>query len=1128
MVAKHDSAIHGSNKKRAGAKPKPVRRTSGNRAPGKTPGALAKPSQKPARPAIDVSLSMDGESETGKIPAAEPDYTVEHSSEDANMVVGIGASAGGLEALRLILPNLPVNGRFSYVIVQHLDPKHPSMLASLLARYTSMEVEELREKQKPLPDMIYITPPDKEATIQNGIIRISKTISDIGPKPSIDHFFVSLADGQGDKAIGIILSGTGSDGAHGMRAIKAAGGFTIAQDQSTAKYNGMPNAAIDTGQVDIVLPPETIGPELLSIARYKPSVQETVPGIKQSGSALMHRIFRQLMDHMGVNFSGYKMNTIQRRIARRMAVTKNLDLQDYVDFLEKSPQEVELLYRDILISVTSFFRDKEAFAAMQKVAQAIVKKKTGTGNFRVWIAGCATGEEAYSIAILFMEALGGNASGYNFQIFATDLDSDAIIRARRAIYPESIVAKLDKGIMKRYFVQKDNTFQVSKSLREMVVFATQDITKDPPFSKLDLVVCRNLLIYFNPPLQKRILSMFHYSLNVNGYLFLGKSESVGQQDDLFSSVNNRWKIFQRRESLRTNLLDFGEPRMPKYRAPLLKETQKTGDALIKDTMNAALAEIYGHPGVVIDDRLEIIFVHGNVSAFLHLPPGIAGLNIIDMAINELMLELRASIHKSVRENKCIRGRSIRMTINDKPASVCVNVAPIILQGAGQSARVVLFETKPSADLPKQQSKPNTDEEDVRIRELEQELAANREHLNTTVEELETANEELQSTNEELTTVNEEYQVKSEELAVLNNDLENIFKTSGISIILVDKALKIKNFSASAALLFNLTAGDIGQVITTIPAKLELPGLQKNLHEVIVSAREWSQEFPLDNTFYLFKIMPYFNEGENKSNGAIITFADITEARRAHDKLQQSEERYALAQRAANIGSWDWNIVTGKLHWSELIEPIFGFQKGQFGGTYEDFLECVHEDDRKMVIEHINTSVEKGAEYDIEHRIVWPDGAVRWMAETGQVIRDKDGRAVRMLGIVRDITDRKQNEQFAVNEMALLNVIGGEVCIIDADMNIFTANDTFTKEYGKSSGKCYQVIHGYDAPCSTKSAKCPFQIALSSGKPAFTQYIKSPGKDGEYAMDVSVSPIINTGGKIDRYIHISRRRGAGAE
>jgi two-component system CheB/CheR fusion protein len=974
----------------------------------------------------------DEESVIQKNIESQPDTAqclLDDKGSEELVVVGIGASAGGLEALQWMIPNLQPDANLAYVIAQHLDPKHRSMLVSLLARHTTMEVLEIKNGQQVKANKIYITPPDCDVTLSGGILHLSKPSAAIGPKPSVDLFFTSLAEDKGEKAVGIILSGTGSDGALGVRAIKAGGGITIVQDEATAKYSNMPHAAIELGYVDLVLPPKRIAKELLSIVKY-PHVVPATRNEKVLDD--YQKILHMLLDRTGCNFSEYKLNTINRRIERRMAVQKLDTLKDYVNYLEHSPAEIDLLYKDILISVTSFFRDREAFKALEKVIPKIIENKKDKKSIRIWVPGCANGEEAYSIAILVAKILGNRLNSFNVQIFGTDLDDDAILRARKGIYPEATVVGVDKAILDRYFTKNDNTFQVIKSIREMVVFARQDVTKDPPFSRLDLISCRNVLIYFNIELQKKVLSIFHYVLNQNGHMFLGTSESICQLDDLFTSVNKRWKIFKRRGKLGIPPIEFGEHRPLKYQNDYcnLKPVEK--EVSINDAVDQTIAGAYGHDCLVVNNKLEVIYVRGDITTYLSITTGEINLHINSIVRDELRHDLRACINKSIRENAPVRGKKIKLKVDGEVRWVTLDIRPIQANvGAGRLTLVSFEEEVPDKNTV-QQSAVVKNGVDPIISELEQELAATKQRLQTTVEELETANEELQSmneelqstneelqssneelestneelqsTNEELMTINEEYQVKSTELASVNSDLENILKRIAFAMVIVDKGLKVTRFTPPVSKIFALRNGDIGQVLTTIPCQVSLPSLRDNLLDVINHEKTIEQEIDIGNISYWMRIYPYYSE-HDKSAGAVLTFLDKTNIKNAELAL------------------------------------------------------CEKEKER--------------------------------MSE----------------------------------ERVLMEAIEDEVAIIDKEFKIINANKTFLKAYGLETeviGRhCYEIIYNTSIPCEKPEHLCPFSTVKKTGRPFATVHTHTLKKGDKKQVEISISPIMDTKGNINRFLHITR-------
>lgn len=886
------------------------------------------------------------------------------TSNSRTIVVGIGASAGGLEALTKLIPGLPTNANMSFVIVQHLDPKHRSMLPSLLDRHTLMPVVEIADCMEITPNTLYITPAGREVKLDGNTLRLTEPLKEIRPKPSVDYFLTSLAESKGDRAVGIILSGTGSDGAHGIRAIKAGGGITIVQQEDTAKYNGMPHAALETGHVDLVIAPEDMGKELQVAVKYPNLVPKVVPEEQPDD---IRKILLMITERTHVNFSEYKQATINRRVARRMALHRTTTLNDYVKYMERFPEEIDLLYKDILISVTAFFRDPEAFNALKRSLPQLLAKKNPGDDIRIWIPGCATGEEAYTIAMLFYETLGEAINAYNLQIFGTDLDQDAIVRARRGVYPAATVADVEKGILDKYFTHEDSTIQVKKYIREMIVFARQDLTCDPPFSHLDLISCRNLLIYFNQPLQKKIVPMFHYILNPGGYLFLGKSESIGQFADLFDPVVKKWKLYRRRDILKTPVVQFGKGYRQRYLGQQVdKPPAGAKEVSVRQILAESVISALGSNAVLIDDRQEIVYIHGNVSNYLALPPGKPGLNILNMAVPSIRLDLRSVVHKATRENRFVSSNRIRFIVNGKSVHLVIEAGPAAIPEGMAFLYLVLFHETDLEAEDLEVASADKEDFDPRILELEHELVATREHLQTTIEELETtneelqsaneelqsaneelqssneeletSNEELQSTNEELTTVNEELQVKTNELATANTDLENILKRSGTAMVIVDHKLKLTHFTPTATAYFQLTASDKGQMITTIPALIELPDLRNLIGQVVEKGRTHEQELSFDGKAILVRIIPYLSETGYPA-GALIIFLDQSAVKISENALKKSN---LFLETLLN------NLLDGIILINEsgiiescnaAVERIFGYREDELIGNKVNILQA---------------------------------------------------------------------------------------------------------------------------------------------------------------------------------------------
>ncbi|OAN54138.1 hypothetical protein A6A04_12930 [Paramagnetospirillum marisnigri] len=835
-------------------------------------------------------------------------------------VVGIGASAGGLEALRPFVANLPLDANMAYVIVQHLSPAYRSMMVQLLARETKLPVEEIKDGTVLAANTIYITPPNKDVRVKNLTLGLREPSAPLGPKPSVDVFFASLAEDRGQYAIGVILSGTGSDGAHGMRAIKASGGLTVAQEPETAKYDGMPKAAIDSGCVDQTLPPDAIGAELASISRFpRPVVHQTSEEPKTQDT--INEIFLLVRKRTDVDFTQYKPNTVRRRLERRMAANRIETLGAYLDFVQRQPAELDLLCKDILISVTSFFRDSKAFDDIKLVLADLLATKRPGDPIRIWVPACATGEEAYSYAMMLTDLLGDAAKSYKIQVFATDIDLDAMRHARKGTYSATTVEGLDKAYVSKYFDAMGQNYQIKKPIREMVVFARQDLIKDPPFVKVDIISCRNVLIYFNGDLQDRIFQVFHYALNPEGHLFLGKSESVGRCSDLFRSIKATSKIFQKRMvGPRSSNPVFGAFRL-KSAEP--SETMlPLGGASIETMVRDGFVAACMPPLVAVNENLDILYYHGDVDVFVRFPQGRPNQNLGKLIADDFRIDLRALVHRARETGGVAMGSKRQLRTRDGDILARLVVRPITTETTREALFLVSCEkVETPVDGGAVEAAPNPGSE-IRLIELEQELTATREHLQTVVEELETSNEELQalneemqaaneelqssneeletsneelqSTNEELTTVNEELQVRTSELAAANADLQNIQDNVGFPMLVVDKGQRITRFTPQAARLFGLLPSDSGQLITAVPSQFHIPDLRNLLISVISHGQSHEQLMEADGRIYRMGAFPY-RDLRDQTAGAILTFIDETELRTAQKDLEASVAELRGAQ-----------------------------------------------------------------------------------------------------------------------------------------------------------------------------------------------------------------------------------------
>lgn len=824
------------------------------------------------------------------------------------LVAAVGASAGGLEAFTTLLRNVPRSSPLTLILAQHLARGHASILPDLLRSHTQLEVVGARDNLRIEPRHVYVIPPDTEMTVADGLLRVRpREAANRNRSGVVDTLFRSVAECYRDRAIGVVLSGSAADGTAGLREIKAAGGITIAQLPEEAQIDGMPRAAVASGAVDLVLRAGEIASELVRLARHPFfSRESTVPDESLSDEAQMRRIFQQMRRAMGVDFSHYKTPTILRRIQRRMALHRLASLGEYVEFLHRDAGEPEKLQEDLLIHVTSFFRGAESFEALkERVFPQIIKEQQGETPLRIWVAGCSTGEEAYSLAIALLEVLGDRADSVPIHVFGTDLSEKTIETARAAIYPASIASDVSPDRLRRFFTAVDGGYRLNKAVRDRCVFARQDVTRDPPYSKLDLIVCRNLLIYLVQAAQRKVISVFHYALKPNGYLMLGRSESLGASADLFRPIDKRDQIHLKKSGMVRPELQFApaeaDPAAPRevQRAGVRRREEREWD--VQEEANRILLGRYSPPSVIVDNDLRIVRTRGRTSPFLELPSGEASLDILKMAKSELLFALRAVIQEARTRNAPATRENARVGSAGHGSVVNIHVTPL---GAPETRHfLVLFEETRAQVAekrsPRSRKKAGHDESVAR---LQQELAETRqqlqsiiddfaaaneelqsandeilssnEELQSTNEELDTAKEELQSTNEELSTLNDELHARNEELSRLNSDLVNLLASVHIPIVMVTTDLRIRRFTPAAEKALNLIASDLGRPIGHIKPTFICPDLERLITEAIDNVTIREQEVQdQEGQRFMLQIRPYKNV-ESRIDGAVLTLLDL--------------------------------------------------------------------------------------------------------------------------------------------------------------------------------------------------------------------------------------------------------------
>lgn len=820
----------------------------------------------------------------------------------------------------------------AFVLIQHLDPNHKSLLSEILARTTKMPVTEVRDGVTVEPNSVYVIPPNTKMMLSGGVLQLTPREKVHGKYMPADAFFTSLAADRGHKAIAVVLSGADGDGSLGLKAIKAAGGVTFAQCEDTAKFDSMPNTAVATGNVDFVLPPQKIAEELVNLSR-NPFISNSLPPIAveklpEQGDALT-TIFVLLRSQTGVDFSHYKPNTLDRRIQRRMLLYKLQHLEDYAQYLQNNPSEVKALYEEILIHVTHFFRDPEAFELLkEQVFPSIIQNKSAELPIRIWVAGCSTGEEVYSIAISLLEFLSNKVISPPIQIFATDISEIAIDKARTGIYAENQMVEVSPESRRRFFnALEGGGYQISKAVRELCVFARQDLGSDPPFSNLDLISCRNVLIYLDETLQKRILPIFHYSLNPTGFLLLGTSESTGKYSDLFIQIDKKYKIYTKKLTAIRPTFSFITSNYPIVKVDESKQAfENPSDEFdLEKKTDQLILNRYAPVGVVINDKMDVLQFRGEIDLYLKLAPGKPSLNLFNMVRQGLLIELRATIYQAQRQKILVRREGLRIEEGDLAKIINLEVIPFN-PGTGEELYfLVLFESapptinNPSTVNPESEVQSDLAQEIVQLRQeiataikeraatqeylqaviqeqehinqdlkvANEEILSSNEELQSTNEELETAKEEIQATNEELNTTNEELRSRNQELHQLNNDLTNLLASINIPILILTLDLRIRRFTPMAQRLFNLIPADAGRPLSDIRANLDVPELETLILEVLdtLTIKELEVQ-TLGGHWYNLRIRPY-RTTENKIDGVVLVLIDIDVLKRSAATLEQA-------------------------------------------------------------------------------------------------------------------------------------------------------------------------------------------------------------------------------------------------
>ncbi|HIJ81872.1 MAG TPA: PAS domain S-box protein [Desulfuromonadales bacterium] len=953
--------------------------------------------------------------------------------------VGIGASAGGLEAIELFFTSMPANSGMAFIVVQHLSPDYKSLMVELLSKKTAMPVHRAEDGMLVLPDNVYLIPPKKNLTIFHGKLLLSDQDHSRGINLPIDVFLRSLGEDQADKAVAIILSGTGSDGMRGVRTVKECGGTVMVQDEESAKFDGMPRSAISTGLADFILPPAKMPGQLLAFAKH-PYVTNT----ERSETLLsdedgLTRIFALLREKCKIDFTYYKPSTVTRRIERRMSINQTDTIKDYLNFMLNYPGEVVALYRELLIGVTSFFRDQGAFDYLAEVILPEIFKNAGKREVRFWVSACSTGEEAYSLAILAKECQEKLGVNHDVKIFATDIDRDAIHFAASGSYPESIAADIPPLFLSKYFHKRADNFQIARPIREMVVFAQHNLIKDPPFTNIDHLSCRNILIYLQPVLQRKVMEFFNFSLSPGGILFLGSSETTGDMGDFFEPLDQKHKFYRCRGRVRQvgdavhlpMVTDTRYREMKVQFGSVRRSLHVNEEERQLERFLTSATEDYLPLSLIVNEQMEVLQIIGDADGYLKFPTGKMVNDISKMAAKEFSIPLATGIQKVFRQNQELRFSNIRVTRHGVQTLIDLRIKPLPHKKQQEPlVAVFIVEVKRETAEPSQdvQLYDLSKEAEERMRDLEQELQFTRENLQATIEELETSNEELQatneellssneelqstneelqSTNEELFTVNAEYQSKIIELTELHNDVDNLLSATQIGNLLLDENLEVRRFSKKTAEIFKLLDSDVGRPITHISHHLVNCDPIKIIREVQHSSRPAELEVQTEaGQWLLMRVVPY-SIGPKAFSGTVLSFVDISVIKLAEDELLRSQQLFAAVANYTPALVWLSGPDKGCTWFNDTWLRFTGRTPEQEHGN--GWAEGVHPDDLDRCLKIYVESFDKRQPFSMEYRLRRADGEYRWLSDEGSPRFDDKKGFIGYIGFCLDITERKNIE-----------------------------------------------------------------------------------------------------------------------
>jgi two-component system CheB/CheR fusion protein len=1085
------------------------------------------------------------------------------SNGDENfLVVGIGASAGGVPALREFFSHVPAYTKMAYVVILHLSPDHDSHLAEVLQSASALPVTKVERRVRVEPDHVYVIPPNKNLELKDGHIEVTDVATSDVQRAPVDIFFRTLAQSHGQRAVSVVLSGTGANGSMGMKRVKEMGGLCIVQDPKEAEYNDMPHHSLATGLVDFILPVAQIPAQIIAYREQLKRIRIPEPPQETEKEELnaLRDVFTQLRIRTGHDFSNYKPATVTRRIARRLGVQQLPDLPAYAHFMHEHPAEATALLKDLLISVTNFFRDAKAFEALERdIVPKLFEGKSVDDQVRVWVPGCATGEEAYSVTMLLSEYAATLPYAPQIQVFATDIDEGAIATAREGYYSLNDTADVSPERLERFFVNEGDGYRVRREIRERVLFAVHNIIKDPPFAHLDLATCRNFLIYLNRTAQRRVMDVLHFALNPGGYLMLGSSESVDGAVDLFSVVDKEHRIYQGR-AIDTRLI-FPVPdgglvtRLAKL--PELRPTRESNPVLRSNYahLHQRLLERYAPPSVVVNEDYDVVHISDSAGKFMRIQGGVLSTDVLTLVRPELRLELRAALYQAAHNKIDVESNPLTIQVDDETKSIRVHVRPVLSQeDKAQGFFLILFKETRERALAEQTNVAVTDADEPLARRLEEELLeiklqlraaieqhelqreelkasneelqAMNEEMRSAAEELETSKEELQSINEELTTVNQELKIKIEELDQTNDDLKNLMNSTAIGTVFLNRDLRVKFFTPYALDIFNLIPADVGRGLSDITSKLEEDGLIEDARKVLAMLQPVARTVRTkDDRSFLMQVLPY-RTSEDRIDGVVFTFMDITERERAEHVIRESEEQLRRAVEDAPIPvimhAEDGEVLQISRTWTELT----GYTIAD-APTFDAWLTRAYGEGADEVRDHMRELFsEQRRTVNIEFPVRTRDRGVRyWSFSASSPGTLRDGRRF-TVGMAVDITEGKRAEKHESDSRLRLmmdNVEDYAIMMLDAEGHIEMWNSGAQRTFGYTAAEATGQFVGIIFTEEDRRREIPFremETARERGRAADERW--HVRKDGtRFYVSGVLSPLHDADGAVTGYVKIAR-------